>query len=313
MKRSFFRKTYIKLKWCNFIGLRYYPTLAKIAGVLLGCCIIYPVIMSCITDISKAGSFGDQYGAVNAIISGLAFAAFWASLQLQHRELKLQRQELRRSNKEAEDQTKQFKQQVELARESQIKDEVYRRITLLRQQKADIIIHWKEQIDAYSSKETWRSASGIEATSKYYQHNIDILAWIHNRLPSNAADLIMRKNTHCEAIFVWIRSFFALIDDIISTNKEYPESKARYISIVLNSLSSHEKALIFIFHEIFHDNHIEALMKYINKYYEPFQLVLPSKMRNADYIRILRTIIDLKIGSCTAADMSSYLQTLRNK
>lgn len=313
MKRSFFKKTYIKLKWCNFLGLRYYPTLAKIAIILLVCCIIYPIITYWVTDSTTAGAFGDQYGAINTIISGLVFAAFWASLQLQHRELKLQRQELKRSNKEAEGQTEQFKQQVKLARESQIKDEVYRRITLLRQQKTDIIIHWKERITPNHITEEWRSATGIDATSKYYHNNIYILDWIHRGLSSHAANQIMRKDLYCEAIFVWMRSFFALVDDIILTNKEYPKSKVRYINIVLNSLSSHEKALIFLYHEHFYDRHINALMRYITKYYEHFLLCLPSKNRYTDCIRLFRTVLDLKIGGCTESDMSSYINTLCKK
>lgn len=182
VKRSFYKKLFIKLRWKNFLELRYFPSLFRISASLIFCCAAYPFILRIFIDYDYVGIFGDQYGAINALISGLAFAAFWASLQLQRHELRLQRQELSRANREAKDQTKQFQNQVILARESQAQDEIYRRLTLLKQQEADIIIRWKEKIDPFSSKEEWRQASGMEATSKYYKNNIDVLQRIHSGL-----------------------------------------------------------------------------------------------------------------------------------
>lgn len=52
------------------------------------------------------GTFGDQFGAVNALFSGLAFAGLIYTIILQRRDLKLQREEMR-------DQTKEFKKENE--------------------------------------------------------------------------------------------------------------------------------------------------------------------------------------------------------
>lgn len=55
------------------------------------------------------GAFGDQFGAVNALFSGLAFAGLIYTIILQRRDLKLQRQEMK-------EQTREFKKENETLR-----------------------------------------------------------------------------------------------------------------------------------------------------------------------------------------------------
>lgn len=66
------------------------------------------------------GTFGDQFGAVNALFSGLAFAGLIYTiilqrkdLKLQRQDLKLQRKELELTRKEIEEQTAEFEKQNE--------------------------------------------------------------------------------------------------------------------------------------------------------------------------------------------------------
>ena len=69
------------------------------------------------------GTFGDQFGAVNALFSGLAFAGLIYTiilqrrdLELQRNDLKLQRKELALTRKEMEEQTAEFEKQNETLR-----------------------------------------------------------------------------------------------------------------------------------------------------------------------------------------------------
>ena len=57
------------------------------------------------------GTFGDMFGAVNALFSGLAFAGLIVTLIMQHEELGLQREELAQTNKELEAQREEFADQ----------------------------------------------------------------------------------------------------------------------------------------------------------------------------------------------------------
>ncbi len=62
---------------------------------------------------SSLGLFGDQFGAVNALFSGLAFAGLIYTILLQKEELKAQREELRYTRDEIEGQKLELRQQNE--------------------------------------------------------------------------------------------------------------------------------------------------------------------------------------------------------
>lgn len=53
-----------------------------------------------ISDQGARGSFGDSFGAINALFSGLAFAGVALAILLQRNELRLQREELELTRKE---------------------------------------------------------------------------------------------------------------------------------------------------------------------------------------------------------------------
>lgn len=62
-----------------------------------------------VSDATTRGLFGDSFGAVNALVSALAFAGMIVAFILQRYELRLQRKELRDSRGEMRRQTLQFK------------------------------------------------------------------------------------------------------------------------------------------------------------------------------------------------------------
>ena len=57
--------------------------------------VVTPIILSIVFDTAEAkGLFGDSFGALNSLFSGLAFAGVIIAILLQRNELKLQREEL---------------------------------------------------------------------------------------------------------------------------------------------------------------------------------------------------------------------------
>ena len=69
---------------------------------LVGAAITRWYALHCASSIvnESAGLFGDSFGAVNALISALAFAGVIVTFHLQRKELDLQRQELRAQREE---------------------------------------------------------------------------------------------------------------------------------------------------------------------------------------------------------------------
>ena len=62
-------------------------------------------------EYDRRGTFGDMFGAVNALFSGLAFAGLIVTLIMQHEELGLQREELAQTNRELAAQREEFADQ----------------------------------------------------------------------------------------------------------------------------------------------------------------------------------------------------------
>ena len=99
--------------------------LLMISGVFF-ITVAYAVFLICITwpisdkSIIKAGVFGDSFGILTALFSGLAFSGLIGTILLQkkelffqRKELELQRKELKITRQEFEKQTKQFEKQSE--------------------------------------------------------------------------------------------------------------------------------------------------------------------------------------------------------
>lgn len=87
--------------------------------LLIGVCVVLIawatawVLTSClISDPVKRGEFGDQFGAVNALFSGLAFAVILAALLAQHEATAKQSKQFEQEMREARTR---FEKQVELS------------------------------------------------------------------------------------------------------------------------------------------------------------------------------------------------------
>ena len=69
------------------------------------------VLPLCFPNIEKRGQFGDSFGVVNALFSGLALAGVIYAIILQKNELELQREELKETRKEIRGQKEQLEAQ----------------------------------------------------------------------------------------------------------------------------------------------------------------------------------------------------------
>lgn len=80
---------------------KYLNIFFKIASLLLAISIAFPFIVNhFFCDWGKSGTFGDTFGAINALFSGLAFAGVIVTILIQKSELKLQRDEMQNTRKE---------------------------------------------------------------------------------------------------------------------------------------------------------------------------------------------------------------------
>ncbi|OEK00604.1 hypothetical protein BFP97_03385 [Roseivirga sp. 4D4] len=88
---------------------KYFPLFLKIAIGFLILAFVFPFIVNgFFSDWSKSGTFGDTFGALNAVFSGLALAGVIVTILIQRTELKNQRVELSLQRDEMKETRKEF-------------------------------------------------------------------------------------------------------------------------------------------------------------------------------------------------------------
>lgn len=88
-------------------------------------------------SIEKAGTFGDSFGILTSLFTGLAFAALIATVLLQRDDLKLNRQEL-------EDTRKEFQLQNQTFSRQRFEDSFYRMLGLYKENLRDLSVRRRE-------------------------------------------------------------------------------------------------------------------------------------------------------------------------
>lgn len=78
----------------------------------------------------ERGTFGDMFGAVNALFSGLAFAGLIITLIMQHEELGLQREELAQTNDELAAQREEFAAQTKTMKIQRFENTLFNMLSL---------------------------------------------------------------------------------------------------------------------------------------------------------------------------------------
>lgn len=83
-----------------------------------------------IEGIDERGMFGDMFGAVNALFSGLAFAGLIVTLLYQKEELKLQREELAQNREELKGQRVEFEEQNKTLKRQRFENTFFNMLSL---------------------------------------------------------------------------------------------------------------------------------------------------------------------------------------
>jgi hypothetical protein len=84
------------------------------SALVFGLMFVFTLFIGCaIPDSEKRGQFGDQFGAINALFSGLAFLGLIVTIAFQTRDLRLQTEALQLQIKEFSEQKEETKRSAE--------------------------------------------------------------------------------------------------------------------------------------------------------------------------------------------------------
>ncbi|MCU1717700.1 putative phage abortive infection protein [Pseudomonas sp. 5P_3.1_Bac2] len=117
-------------------------------------------------SIDKSGVFGDSFGVMTSLFSGLAFAGLIITILMQKDELALQREELELTRNEISGQKKELAAQNETFRIQRFENTFFNMLTILESCRADIQ-YSRQSIPGLSVVDSF-SASGKDAVKSIY-------------------------------------------------------------------------------------------------------------------------------------------------
>lgn len=104
-----------------------------------------------IDEPTNQGTFGDMFGAVNALFSGLAFAGLIVTLLYQKEELKLQREELKETRNELNAQKLEFQEQNKTMKRQRFENTFFNMLSLQQEIVANLSYDEVERVMDFSN------------------------------------------------------------------------------------------------------------------------------------------------------------------
>lgn len=122
-----------------------------IIGVLAAWGLSWWLINKNIDCSTERGTFGDMFGAVNALFSGLAFAGLIVTLLYQKEELKLQREELAQTREELKGQREEFEEQNKTMKRQRFENTFFNMLSLQQEIVANLSYDEVERVIDFSN------------------------------------------------------------------------------------------------------------------------------------------------------------------
>ena len=219
-------------------------------------------------DKDERGTFGDMFGAVNALFSGLAFAGLIVTLIMQHEELGLQREELAQTNDELAAQREEFAAQTKTMKIQRFENTLFNMLSL--QQGRINSLDYIPQDGADPNPES----RGKYVFDVFYNKKITKFQYGNERQIMGIKGLIQYENdiqayrrvseiSIFDSYFRHLYRIFKYIDEsqLIDDTERYS-----YSCIVRAQLSEYELLLLFYNALTIDDNGIYKFKNLIEKY-----------------------------------------------
>lgn len=210
-----------RVTWSLFLKAALLVTIIWAASALL--------LVLTVNDFSKSGTFGDSFGVLNTLFSGLAFAGIIVTVKMQNDEMREQRKELQKQKKAAQ---VYHRERMFLLLMEELKKSREHRLTI-----ADVRQVVRECLCDVPALNT-RSAEAGQALVREVE---GVLAGTLTETP--LLPVFGRRIHRHERCEVFIKTFRQAAE---SAKKIDPANKTEYYDIVCNSMSDAEEALLFM-------------------------------------------------------------------
>lgn len=232
----------------------------------------FSIMFTGISD-TERGTFGDQFGAVNALFSGLAFAGLIYTIILQRKDLKLQRRDLRQQRTEMKAQTAQFEKENETLRIQRFENTFFNMLSQFQ----EIVNNISYSYHDYTTKNTV-TIKGREAFYVSFEtapHTPSITSWnpeYENRPYQGMSEVIgvLGKEGYMDAFTPsYFDHYFRMLYRILKFVKTSPlvtefDDEYEYTAILRAMLSRYE--LVWIYYNGLSEYGEEKLKPLLERY-----------------------------------------------
>ena len=202
---------------------------------------------------SDRGTFGDKFGAVNALFSGLAFAGLIVTLLYQKEELKLQREELAQTREELKGQREEFEEQNKTMKRQRFENTFFNMLSLQQEIVANISFDEVKTIFDFNAhtQDVQRTSYNGRALFRemYLNLNVSIDAkhyyqGFKSAIKSNNYNVYsyISTTTRFDHYFRHLYHIYKFVDtsDLIEDSERYD-----YACIIRSQLSDYELVMMF--------------------------------------------------------------------
>lgn len=189
------------------------------------------------------GTFGDMFGAVNALFSGLAFAGLIVTLLFQKEELGLQRKELAQTREELKNQRLEFEEQNKTLKLQRFENTFFNMLSL--QQEIVSNIRFKGNLEEFGCGYGCENSNrmNIIDTSGREVFNVIYTYLIKDKIKTNGIESYS-ECTEISKFDHYFRHLYRIIKFVQNSELTLKEKYA-YTSIVRAQLSDYELAMLF--------------------------------------------------------------------
>lgn len=222
------------------------------------------------------GTFGDMFGSVNALFSGLALAGIILTILLQRKELKLQREELRETRTEFETQNETLKLQ-------RFENTFFSILNLHHQIVSAIDYRYYKSKEkertiprAISMSSTPEDKEVVTITGRdVFRHRYNLMLPKLKEHPDKYEEIYFQHYEAAQTDFGhYFRNLYRMIKLVDQTDFFYDSNKVskeeifkikyRYTSIIRSQISDYE--LLWIFYNCLSENGIDKFKPFIEQY-----------------------------------------------
>jgi len=221
------------------------------------------LVSSILCDYTTRGQFGDMFGAINALFTGLAFAGLIVTIIQQSKELRIQSTELFNQSGALKISSQQFVEQNNTLKRQQFETMLFNVVAILNQQlnNSRLTASGKE----YSGREIFDVIKGEVARF--------IGDWKYTQ-PEHYSDFRIRYyhayNLYGYFLTPYVSNVLMVLQVVDSSDFIDHEKKLNYIRLFFSMLSDFEKTFLF-YHiplSVKKNNNTDAKLYYIYKKYQ---------------------------------------------